>query len=126
MLHLLLRFTKSLASNLVSLDFVHNTVGILLISTGAYFVQHLVAAYETHYAAMDSNSKLDVTVENENPAKTDTGKEASNLLVLLTELYNFQVISCVLIYDIIRLLLDGQIFETDVELLLKITRSKYL
>ena len=51
------------------------------------------------------------------------GKECSNLIILLSELYNFQVISCVLVYDIIRSLLDGDLSETDVELLLKLLRS---
>ena len=51
------------------------------------------------------------------------GKECSNLIILLSELYNFQVISCVLVYDIIRSLLEGDLSETDVELLLKLLRS---
>ena len=51
------------------------------------------------------------------------GKECSNLVVLLSELYNFQVISCVLLYDIIRSLLDGDLNEYKVELLLKVVRS---
>lgn len=54
------------------------------------------------------------------------GKECSNLIVLLSELYNFQVISCALVYDIIRSLLDTTLTEIRVELLLKIVRSKHL
>jgi nucleolar MIF4G domain-containing protein 1 len=54
------------------------------------------------------------------------GKESSNLIVLLTELYNFQVVSCVLMYDIIREFLDGELGEFDVELLLKIMRSELI
>ena len=53
------------------------------------------------------------------------GKECLNLAMLLSELYNFQVISCVLVYDVIRGLLDT-LNEFDVELLLKIARSMYL
>ena len=48
-----------------------------------------------------------------------------NLMVLISDLYNFQVISCVLIYDLIRDLLVGEITELNVELLLKITRSEF-
>ena len=44
-------------------------------------------------------------------------------MVLLSELYNFQVISCVLIYDIIRSLLSTELTEFIVELLLKLLRS---
>jgi len=55
----------------------------------------------------------------------DLGKECSNLVVLFSELYNFQVISCILVYDIIRGLLDGDLSEFKVELLLKLLRSKF-
>jgi len=57
----------------------------------------------------------------------EPGKEASNLIVLVSELYNFQVISCILIYDLVRdLLSEPQLSEYNVELLLKIVRSKCL
>lgn len=57
----------------------------------------------------------------------EPGKEASNLIVLVSELYNFQVISCILIYDLVRdLLSKPQLSEYSVELLLKIVRSKCL
>jgi len=56
----------------------------------------------------------------------EPGKEASNLIVLISELYNFHVISCILIYDLIRDLLNKPRFlEYDVELLLKVVRSEY-
>lgn len=47
------------------------------------------------------------------------------MIVLLSELYNFQVISSLLVYDVIRGLLDGELTEFKVELLLKITRSQW-
>jgi nucleolar MIF4G domain-containing protein 1 len=47
-----------------------------------------------------------------------------NLVALISELYNFQVISCVLVYDLIRDLLAGDVTELNIELLLKITRSE--
>lgn len=57
----------------------------------------------------------------------EPGKEASNLIVLVSELYNFQVISCILIYDLVRdLLSKPQLSEYSIELLLKILRSKCL
>jgi len=52
------------------------------------------------------------------------GKECSNLIVLISELYNFQVISSILVFDIIRVLLHEATAEFNVELLLKIVRSK--
>lgn len=84
-------------------------------NSAAYFVQNVVSSYEQHHAALKQESLADDSTE---------GKECSNLIVLLSELYNFQVISCLLVFDIIRVLLDGSITEFNVELLLKVVRSK--
>jgi len=82
----------------------------------AFFVQNVVSSYERHYDSLSSTTADD--------AATDPlGKECSNLMVLLSELYNFQVVSCVLIYDIIRSLLSAELTEFVVELLLKLLRS---
>lgn len=81
----------------------------------AHFVQTTVATYEQYYGNISSTS--DVTEQE--------GKECSNMLVLISELYNFQVISSVLVFDIIRNLLDGNLTEFKVELLLKIVRSMF-
>jgi nucleolar MIF4G domain-containing protein 1 len=67
--------------------------------------------------APSSISSQDIDVQKD-------GKECSNLLVLVSELYNFQVISSVLIFEMIRDLLDGDLTEFSVELLLKLLRSK--
>lgn len=57
-------------------------------------------------------------------ASDESSKAASNLTTLLAELYNFQVVSCVLVYDLIRRFLEGGLREErDVELLLRIVRS---
>lgn len=81
----------------------------------AYFIQNTVSSYDQFFGALQATS--------ENPEESTAGKEASNLIVLLSELYNFQVISSVLIFDIIRGLLDINLTEFGVELLLKILRS---
>lgn len=79
----------------------------------AYFVQSTFSAYEKH-------------VESSPQDQDEPGKEASNLIVLVSELYNFQVISCILIYDVVRDLLNQpQLSEYTVELLLKIVKSKH-
>ena len=79
---------------------------------------NVVSSYEHHY-----NTIASATVDE---AITDlAGKECSNLIVLLSELYNFQAISCVLIYDMIRTLLSTELSEFVVELLLKLLRSRY-
>lgn len=53
------------------------------------------------------------------------GKESTNLISLLSQLYNFHVIGSALIFDYIRLYLQD-ITEENTELLLKIIRSQYL
>ena len=76
-----------------------------------------MTSYEQHFITIQESS--DTSTDDETK-----GKECSNLIVLLSELYNFQVVSSVLVYDIIRGLLDGELTEFKVELLLKVTRSK--
>ena len=78
-------------------------------------MQTLVASYEKYYVALQDS--LEERLEQD-------GKECSNLLVMISELYNFQVISSALVFDVIRHLLEGDLTEFKVELLLKIMRSK--
>jgi len=90
------------------------------MQSAAYFVQNVVASYERHLASVEEKS-----TPNSTEVTDDLGKECSNLVVLFSELYNFQVISCILVYDIIRGLLDKDLSEFRVELLLKLLRSKF-
>ncbi|KAG8729656.1 suppressor of glycerol defect, partial [Ceratobasidium sp. 423] len=93
---------------------IHKIIGI---EFAAFFIENTVSSYEKHWNALRSNS-------SQNPDEPVVGsKESSNLLVLLSELYNFQVISCVLIYDLIRALLNSEFSEFDVELLLKVVKN---
>lgn len=80
---------------------LYRTVGV---EFGAHFVQTLVETFDKHY---NNNAK---------------GKESVNLLALLSQIYTFQVVSCNLMYDFIRMLLDG-INEPKTELLLKLIDS---
>ncbi|KAJ7475957.1 hypothetical protein FB451DRAFT_1034114 [Mycena latifolia] len=98
---------------------LHKIVGI---EFAAYFLQTVVSAYERHYTDLKGIEINPDDTETQTGAST-SGKECSNLIVLLSELYNFQVISCVLIFDIIRGLLDTDLSEFSVELLLKIVRN---
>lgn len=91
---------------------MHKLIGI---EFAAFVVQSIVASYERHLAHADGVHGSD--------SSEDRGKECSNLVVLLSELYNFQVIACVLIYDLIRELLNKDFSEIRVELLLKILKS---
>ncbi|QRV73825.1 eukaryotic translation initiation factor 4G [Ceratobasidium sp. AG-Ba] len=100
---------------------IHKIIGI---EFAAYFVEQAVYSYETHWKSLRARvPKSAETLEaGDDSAPTGT-KESSNLLVLLSELYNFQVISCVLVYDLIRALLNSEFLEYDVELLLKVVKN---
>lgn len=87
-------------------------------SIGAHFVQILNDEYHHHYQSLELSDNAD-----SKGIDVPQGKECLNLVILFSELYNFQIISCVLVYDIIRELLN-RLNEVDVELLLKILRSK--
>ncbi|KAJ7761899.1 hypothetical protein DFH07DRAFT_412445 [Mycena maculata] len=104
--------------------FVSSLHKIIGIEFAAYFVQTAVSAYEKHYTdSKDAEKFADQAVLDSQTDASTSGKECSNLIVLLSELYNFQVISCVLVFDIIRSLLDTDLSEFSVELLLKIVRN---
>ncbi|KAF7587713.1 suppressor of glycerol defect [Aspergillus hancockii] len=82
---------------------VYKVVGM---DFGAELVQKIV---ETFDARGDERNKFE-------------GKEAVNLISLLSQLYNFHVISSTLIFDYIRVFLQD-ITEENTELLLKIIRN---
>ncbi|KIP05858.1 hypothetical protein PHLGIDRAFT_107708 [Phlebiopsis gigantea 11061_1 CR5-6] len=101
---------------------LHKIIGV---EFAAHFVQSVVASYEHHLSTAESAPAPSSTPENSTSTANDgdRGKEASNLLVLLSEMFNFGVISHVLVYDLIRMLLKGELTELRVELLLKIARD---
>lgn len=76
---------------------------------GANIIQSLVELFEEHYARAAA-------------ATSDSHKETSNLMMLLSELYNFQVVGSILLYDYIKLFL-AELSELNTELLLKIIRA---
>ncbi|KAI0303786.1 armadillo-type protein [Multifurca ochricompacta] len=115
---------KSISAHSALLD-AHVVLHVALISSlyriigvefAAFFVQNAVSSYERHYNTLSSVAANDAIGDS-------SGKECFNLMVLLSELYNFQVVSCVLIYDIIRHLLSADLTELIVELLLKLLRN---
>lgn len=92
-------------------------IELIIASTAAFFVQNVVSSYTSHLKALSD-------VPSSEPEPQEKGKEASNLMVLFSELYNFQVISSVLVFDLIRDLLERPLEEFGVELLLKVVRSE--
>lgn len=96
--------------------FPQKALSVAYIRLAAHFVQELVKRYEV--ALAESRTKVSLGEEN-------VGKQPSNLLVCIAHLYNFEVVSCILIYDIVRSLLQASMDELEVELLLKILRSTF-
>ncbi|CAH3015813.1 unnamed protein product [Porites evermanni] len=75
---------------------------------GAFFVERLAEMFDNmHNSEKDSYGK---------------GKECVNIVALFAHLYNFKVIDCCLIYDIIRRLVDTFSVQ-DIELLLFVLKS---
>ncbi|KAI8812782.1 hypothetical protein BJ742DRAFT_912049 [Cladochytrium replicatum] len=86
---------------------VHNVLGLEI---GASFVQEMIELFER------SRSESDQSSADELP-----NKRCTNLASLLARLYNFKVVSCVLLYDVIREALS-RLDEIDIEMLLRILR----
>lgn len=125
---LFLLFTNFLVWNLVG-TIRNDSQLVLMTAEAAFFVQHVVAAYERYFLGPQSvqqpaKDRGDTAGSGSRSNDETIGKECTNLMVLLSELYNFRVISCALVYDIIRGLLDGELTEFKAELLLKVTRSE--
>lgn len=81
---------------------------------GAHIIQRTVELFDSHY----EQARIDTT----NDLNFETSKETSNLMNLLSELYNFQVVGGTLLFDYIRLFLTT-LSELNAELLLKIIRT---
>ncbi|KAF0396836.1 ARM repeat-containing protein [Gigaspora margarita] len=91
---------------------LYKTIGIDFC---ANFVQALVEEFEGFHSQFNrSKDTKDIDYNG--------GKECINLVVLISELYNFRVVSCILIYDIIRVFVID-LTDLNVELLLKIIRN---
>ncbi|CAO3686703.1 unnamed protein product [Rhizopus stolonifer] len=85
------------------------------IEFAAHFVQTAVETFEKEHA------KYRKTGDQVNEGQ-EGYKETKNLLTLILEIYNFQVVSCILVYDLVRLLIN-ELDESNVELLLRIIRT---
>jgi len=84
---------------------------------GAQVIQRIVELFDAHYARAAA-----LLPDGPASATTDISKETSNLIMLLSEMYNFQVVGSNLIFDYIRQFL-GKLSELNAELLLKIIRT---
>ncbi|KAJ1935843.1 suppressor of glycerol defect, partial [Kickxella alabastrina] len=100
---------------------VYRAVGLEPI---AHMVQKLMEEFEKYFSQGQADfiaSKEKETSGEDEGGEFSTGKECQNLSVFIAELYNFQVISCQLVYDVIRMCITD-INEFTAELLLKVIR----
>ncbi|KAK6458943.1 uncharacterized protein RJT20DRAFT_124062 [Scheffersomyces xylosifermentans] len=74
------------------------------VEFGAHFIQSLIEKFETFQK------------------EASKGKEASNIVSLLSSVYLFQLVSSKLLYDIIKVLIN-QLNESNADLLLRIIRN---
>lgn len=84
---------------------------------GAQVIQRIVELFTDHY-----QRAIDASQQGPAAPTSDSSKETSNLIMLLSEMFNFQVVGSNLMFDYIRLLL-GTLSELNAELLLKIIRT---
>ncbi|PUU82249.1 hypothetical protein B9Z19DRAFT_1099250 [Tuber borchii] len=91
--------------------FVAGIYKIMGSDFGAHIVQAVIEDFDGHYNRVNGI---------DDPASA--GKKCTNLMSFTSELYNFQVIGTVLIFDLLRLFL-GEMTELNTELLLKVTRN---
>ncbi|KAJ2721874.1 suppressor of glycerol defect [Coemansia sp. Benny D115] len=95
---------------------VYRAVGLEPV---AHMVQKLMEDFEKHFK--QGLAEFNSSKDTEGAEELSSGKECQNLCVFIAELYNFQVISCQLVYDVIRLCVED-INEFTAELLLKLIR----
>ncbi len=84
---------------------------------GAQVIQRIVELFDEHYARATA-----LAHDGPAAATTDISKETSNLIMLLSEMYNFQIVGSNLIFDYIKMFLE-KLSELNAELLLKIIRA---
>jgi len=84
---------------------------------GAQIIQRITELFEEHYSRALANAQ-----EGSTAATTEGSKETSNLIMLLSELYIFQVVGSNLLYNYIRLFLE-KLSELNAELLLRVIRA---
>lgn len=104
------------------LSLIHPCARAPPLLAGASFIQSLTLRLIEHLDAPLPAADAD-GADDGSPA----GKEFLNLLALIAELYNFQVTSSVLIFDLVRRFLEGDGLkdERSVEGLLRIVRSEF-
>uniref|UniRef100_A0A3P8TAC9 Nucleolar MIF4G domain-containing protein 1 n=2 Tax=Amphiprion percula TaxID=161767 RepID=A0A3P8TAC9_AMPPE len=92
---------RLLMEHVLLVSVLHHAVGL---EVGAHFLETVVRKFDDLYK------------------KPSESKESDNLIAIVAHLYNFQVVHCALIFDILKLLV-GTFTEKDIELVLFVLRN---
>jgi nucleolar MIF4G domain-containing protein 1 len=111
--------TSTLTTLLLTILSAQQTLLDTFVILHAGFVAALYRLIGTDFGA----HLIQTLVERFDKVRKDSGKESTNLVTFLSELYNFGVVGAGLIYDLIRIFLE-ELNEMDTELLLKVVQSK--
>ncbi|KAF9205931.1 suppressor of glycerol defect [Haplosporangium sp. Z 27] len=87
------------------------------IEFAAHFIQTLVEQFDSHHTIASSTKSTEMTDDT-----LSAVKQCTNLIALVSELYNMQVISCVLVYEFIKWFMT-ELTEMNVELVVKIVKT---
>lgn len=114
--NIVIQSTAMQSTLLESFLVIHAALVVALFKTvgvefGAHFVQTLVEKFDYQFQELMKD-----------PSSSVTSKQASNLLSLISECYAFQLVSCKLMYDIVRMFQDD-LSEVKTEFLLKVVRT---
>ncbi|KAJ3028887.1 UNVERIFIED_CONTAM: suppressor of glycerol defect [Siphonaria sp. JEL0065] len=101
------------------LSCIFNFIGI---EFGAHLTQTAVELYIKSMDEFATAEPLPSSEEEQEKATDHPSKRATNLVTLLSHLYNFSIIGAPLIYDLVRSCLD-RMLELDVEIILKLLRG---
>jgi nucleolar MIF4G domain-containing protein 1 len=111
--------TSALTTLLLTILSAQQTLLDTFVILHAGFVAALYRLIGTDFGA----HLIQTLVERFDEVRKHSGKESTNLVTFLSELYNFGVVGAGLIYDLIRTFLE-ELNENDTELLLKVVQSK--
>ncbi|KAJ2556616.1 suppressor of glycerol defect [Coemansia sp. RSA 1933] len=100
---------------------VYRVVGLEPV---AHLVQTMMERFEQFFSQgmADAEAEAEAAADDDEEEESDemtSGKQSQNLAVFAAELYNFQVISCQLVYDVVRQC-TKQVNEFTAEILLKV------
>ncbi|KAL3426199.1 dihydrolipoyl mitochondrial precursor [Phlyctema vagabunda] len=104
-------------SVIVPAGFISAVYKVIGTDFGAQVIQRTVELFDGHYGQASGATGYD-----DKSTLSRNSKETSNLITLLSELYNFQVVGSNLMFDYIRLFLS-KLSELNAELLLKLIRT---